>query len=162
MQTKKTIENLRKLDTVLPRITLVTIYKAFFRPNLDYEDSYTTMFLTILSMIDQNLFNITPVFQYEKWGYLQRETISRIRFRFTQTPMVVWKTLSFYKDFKKQASPLPFLFNSCEMLMSYVKECTQRSHFQHKTKDIIQGSVDISWYYWLLISLSFFFVAALL
>ena len=104
MQTKKTIENLRKLDTVLPRITLVTIYKAFFRPHLDYEDSYTTMFLTILSMIDQNLFNITPVFQYEKWGYLQRETISRIRFRFTQTPMVVWKTSSFYKDFEKQAS----------------------------------------------------------
>ena len=29
---------MRKLQSVLPRITLVTIYKTFVRPNLDYGD----------------------------------------------------------------------------------------------------------------------------
>ena len=34
----KTIELLRKLQAVLPRPSLVTIYKAFIRPYLDYGD----------------------------------------------------------------------------------------------------------------------------
>ena len=34
----RTIGLLRKLQSVLPRITLVIIYKAFVRPNLDYGD----------------------------------------------------------------------------------------------------------------------------
>ena len=34
----RTIGLLRKLQNVLPRITLVTIYKAFFRSHLYYED----------------------------------------------------------------------------------------------------------------------------
>ena len=48
----RTIDLMRKLQSVLPRITLVTIYKAFVRPHLDYGISYTTKLLTILSMID--------------------------------------------------------------------------------------------------------------
>ena len=34
----RTIGLIRKLQNVLPRITLVTIYKAFVRPHLDYGD----------------------------------------------------------------------------------------------------------------------------
>ena len=34
----KTIGLLRKLQAVLPRPSLVTIYKAFIRPHLDYGD----------------------------------------------------------------------------------------------------------------------------
>ena len=34
----RTIGLLRKLQSVLPRITLVTIYKTFVRPHLDYGD----------------------------------------------------------------------------------------------------------------------------
>ena len=34
----ETIELLRKLQNLLPRIALTTIYKAFVRPHLDYGD----------------------------------------------------------------------------------------------------------------------------
>ena len=34
----KTIGLLRKLQNLLPRITLITIYEAFVRPRLDYGD----------------------------------------------------------------------------------------------------------------------------
>ena len=34
----RTIGLIRKLQNVLPRISLDTIYKAFFRPHLDYGD----------------------------------------------------------------------------------------------------------------------------
>ena len=37
-KTNRTIGLLRKLQSVLPRITLVTIYKAFVRHHLDYGD----------------------------------------------------------------------------------------------------------------------------
>ena len=58
----RTIGLMRKLQSVLPRITLVTIYKAFVRPHLGYGDIMTKL-LTILSMIDQNLPNTTLVMQ---------------------------------------------------------------------------------------------------
>ena len=35
---RETIELLRKLQNLLPRIALTTIYKAFVRPHLDYGD----------------------------------------------------------------------------------------------------------------------------
>ena len=35
----KSIALLRKLQTILPRPTLLTIYKAFIRPHLDYGDT---------------------------------------------------------------------------------------------------------------------------
>ena len=37
-KTNKTIELLRKLSNSLPRQALITIYKAFVRPHLDYDD----------------------------------------------------------------------------------------------------------------------------
>ena len=38
MKTNKTIKLLRKLSNLLPRQALITIYKAFVRPHLDYGD----------------------------------------------------------------------------------------------------------------------------
>ena len=35
---KRTIGLLRKLQILLPRIALITIYKAFIRSHLDYDD----------------------------------------------------------------------------------------------------------------------------
>ena len=35
---------LRKLQTLLPRAPLITIYKLFIRPHLDYEDIYDQIF----------------------------------------------------------------------------------------------------------------------
>ena len=37
-QTNKNIGLLRKIQTFLPRTPLITIYKSFIRPNLDYGD----------------------------------------------------------------------------------------------------------------------------
>ena len=37
-KTNKTIGLLRKLQTLLPRAPLITIYKSFIRPHLDYGD----------------------------------------------------------------------------------------------------------------------------
>ena len=43
-KTNKTIGLLRKLQTRLPRAPLITIYKSFIRPHLDYEDIYDQIF----------------------------------------------------------------------------------------------------------------------
>ena len=37
-KTNKTIGLLRELQTLLPRVPLITIYKSFIRPHLDYGD----------------------------------------------------------------------------------------------------------------------------
>ena len=36
---RKTIAFLRKLNSILPRVALVTIFKTFVRPHLDYGDA---------------------------------------------------------------------------------------------------------------------------
>ena len=38
IKTNRTIRLLRKLQSLLPRAALITIYKAFVRPHLDYGD----------------------------------------------------------------------------------------------------------------------------
>ena len=60
-KTNKTIGLLKKLSNLLPRQALVTIYKAFIRPHLDYGDVLYTKFLIILSTQKWNPFNIMPV-----------------------------------------------------------------------------------------------------
>ena len=37
-KTEKTIGLLRKIQTLLPRAPLITIYKSIIRPHLDYDD----------------------------------------------------------------------------------------------------------------------------
>ena len=59
----RTLSLLHKLQNALPRITLVTIYKAIVRPIWIVGISYTTKLLTILSMIDWNPLNTTLAWQ---------------------------------------------------------------------------------------------------
>ena len=54
----KTISLLRKLQNNLPRAPLITIYKSFIRPHLDYGDIFMTKCLIILFMKGSNRFNI--------------------------------------------------------------------------------------------------------
>ena len=55
----KTIGIIRKLQNVLPRSTLLTIYKSFIRPHLDYGDKiYDKAFMSLFTL-NWNHFNIT-------------------------------------------------------------------------------------------------------
>ena len=55
----KTIEFLRKLQNILPRSALLTIYKSFIRPHLDYGDiiydqAYNALFQQKLELLQNN------------------------------------------------------------------------------------------------------------
>ena len=55
----KTIEFLRKLQNILPRSALLTIYKSFIRPHLDYGDiiydqAYNTSFHQKIELLQYN------------------------------------------------------------------------------------------------------------
>ena len=55
----KTIGLLRKLHNTLPRLSLLTIYKCFIRPNLDYVDliydqAYTDSFHQKIESVQYN------------------------------------------------------------------------------------------------------------
>ena len=55
----KTIGLLRKLQNILPRLALMTIYKAFVRPHLDYRDViYDEAYNETFHQKPLNLFNI--------------------------------------------------------------------------------------------------------
>ena len=58
-EVNKTIGMIRKLQNVLPRLALMTIYKAFVRPHLDYSDviydeAYNKIFHQKLESIQYN------------------------------------------------------------------------------------------------------------
>ena len=60
----KNIGLLRKLQTVLPRLSLVTIYRAFTKPHLDYRDiiydqAYKESFHQKLESVQYNALAIT-------------------------------------------------------------------------------------------------------
>ena len=57
-KTNKTIGLLQKFSNLLPRQAIVTIYKAFIRPHLDYG---MTKLLITLSTQKWNPFNIMPI-----------------------------------------------------------------------------------------------------
>ena len=64
----KTIGLLRKLQNILPRPALLTIYKCFIRPHLDYGDiiydqAYNLSFHQKLESIQCALNPLTPLFQ---------------------------------------------------------------------------------------------------
>ena len=56
----KTISIIRKLQNVVPRTTLLTIYKSFIKPHLDYGDIIYDTNLMSLFMLNWNHFNIMP------------------------------------------------------------------------------------------------------
>ena len=59
----KSIALLQKLQTILPRPTSLTIYKAFIRPTLIMVTPYMTMHTMILIIKNWSQFNIMPPLQ---------------------------------------------------------------------------------------------------
>ena len=60
-KTNKTMGLLRKLSNLLPKQALVTIYKAFIRPHLDYGDVLHDQAFNNSLHEKWNPFNIMPV-----------------------------------------------------------------------------------------------------
>ena len=60
-EVNKTIGLLRKLQKTLPRPVLMTIYKAFVRPHLDYDDIIYDETYNETIHRKLNLFNTMPV-----------------------------------------------------------------------------------------------------
>ena len=48
------MELLRKLQKIFPRLELMTICKAFVRPNLDYDEGYNKKFQQKLKSVQYN------------------------------------------------------------------------------------------------------------
>ena len=88
-KTNRTIALLGKLQNLLPREALITIYKAFVRPPFDYGDLFFNQAFDASS--------------HEKLEFIQNNaclaltgTISRTsRFRITSAPLLAQKALSF-------------------------------------------------------------------
>ena len=59
----KTMGLLRKFQQILPRSTLLTIYKTFIRSPLDYADNIYGKLIILLFMINLNLFSIMHAWQ---------------------------------------------------------------------------------------------------
>ena len=81
-KTNKTIGLLRKLQTHFSRAPLITMYKSFIRPHLDYDDmiydqTFNMTFQQKMETIQYNaVLAITGVIR----GSLLGKTITRIRF----------------------------------------------------------------------------------
>ena len=81
-KTNKTIGLLRKLQNTLPRQALITIYKAFVRPHLDYggilyDETYNASFHQKRNNIIQCLYSNNRSYSW----YLERKNISRTGLR---------------------------------------------------------------------------------
>ena len=90
-EVNKTIGLLRNLQNILPREPLLTIYKSFVRPHLDYGDviydqHYNNSFQQQLEPIQYNAaLAITGAIR----GSSREKTLSRIRFGIFTTTAVV-------------------------------------------------------------------------
>ena len=70
IKVNKTIGLLQKLQNILPRLALMTIYKAFVRPHLGYGDviydeAYNETFHQKLESIQYNACNLIPTKKIE-------------------------------------------------------------------------------------------------
>ena len=78
----KRIGLLRKLQSILPRTSLLTIYKSFIRPRLDYGD------------VDYDQYN-AALANWSNKRYISRKTVSRIKVRISsikkvdKTPLLI-------------------------------------------------------------------------
>ena len=87
----KTIGLLRKLQTILPRPALLTIYECFIRPHLDYGDiiydqAYNLSFHQKLESIQYNAASaVTGAIR----GSSREKVVSRAKFRVSSTATMV-------------------------------------------------------------------------
>ena len=95
-KTNKTIGLLRKLFNLLPRQALVTIYKAFVRPYLDYGDvlCYKAFNNSFHAKIESIQYNACLAITWSHSGYVKRKNLPTIRPRVPSTSSLVQKTLS--------------------------------------------------------------------
>ena len=106
----KTIVLLRKLQNVLPRDALITMYKVFIRPHLDYSDilydqAYNIFFHQKLEAIQYNacLAITGPI-----WGTLKEKPYQELGLESLQLRCWYRKLGMFYKIFKNQKSTICF------------------------------------------------------
>ena len=99
-ETNKTIGLLQKLSNSLPRQTLITIYKAFVRPHLDYGDilydqAFNDSFHAVMESIQYNTcLAIT--------GAIRGMSKEKIYQELDLEPLQLQKTLSLIKNFKNE------------------------------------------------------------
>ena len=104
---------LRKLQNLLPKTTLITIYKAFVRPDLDsddvlYDQDFNSFFHEKLQCSVKRL----PSLNWSYSGYKKRKNLSRARFGVPPSSMFVQKTLSLLKSIKERTSSIFYQFDS--------------------------------------------------
>ena len=107
----KTIGLTRKLQNLLPRTALITLYKVFARPHLDYGDiiydqAHNASFHQKLESLQYKLVQLLLELYAVHQG---RENVPRTRFESLQQRCWCRKLSSFYKVFKNE-SPR-YLFN---------------------------------------------------
>ena len=90
----KSIELLRKLQNLLPRRSLVTIYKSFIIPHIDYGD---VIFVQANNKSFHRTFSVQCFVSYNLCSkrYFKRKALSGIRFRVSSTQTLVSQTLRF-------------------------------------------------------------------
>ena len=85
----KTIGLICKLQNLLPRTTLITIYKAFVRPHLDYDDILYDEAFNLSFHQELETIRYKTMFS-NNWcntRYFYREDLPRIRLRITSITM---------------------------------------------------------------------------
>ena len=107
----KTIGLLHKLQNLLPRTALITIYRAFVRPHLNYGDILYNQDLNLSFQQKLKVHSVQNMFgnNWRNTGYLQREDLPKAMVRITSVTTVYRKLAMFYKIYMKK-SPF-YLFN---------------------------------------------------
>ena len=100
----KTIGLLRKYQNIVPRSALLTIYKRFIRPHLDYSDiiydqAYSASFNQKLEPLQ---YNTCLAITRANRGTTKEKTVWRTMFGVLSTTSLVPKISWFYKLFNKE------------------------------------------------------------
>ena len=105
----KTVRLLRKLQSTLPRPSLLTIYKSFIRPHLDYgDDTYDQVYIASFQQkVESIQYNAVLVIQELHVEHL-KESVLRAMLRVFSEQAPVQKVCCFYKILKEQSSKISF------------------------------------------------------
>ena len=109
-KTNKTIRLSRMLSNLLPRQVLVTIYKAFVRPHIDYVDvlydkAFNNLFHTKMKSIQSNAYlAITGAI----WGLSKEKIYQESGLEPLSISSLMEKTLSLLRNFQKSTSAILF------------------------------------------------------
>ena len=121
----KTIGLLRKLQNPLPRSVLITIYKAFVRPHLDYcdiisDEGYNTSFHHKLELFQYNAcLAITGAIRDTS----KKKALPKIKFGVPSASTLIQKTIFFLQDFKNNQP-------------SYLSNIVPQQNFAFNTKKV--------------------------